>query len=110
VKRYLIEESIIGAQGSTTYYQDAESWEQALKQHKENGSDIYENEVECSYSDDQPCCVGTAKLDDFGDYAPPARPYKIEQVGKFMKDFVKDGQGSILMQERARYLILKYGL
>jgi hypothetical protein len=72
LKRFLIKTSVENAEGSQTWYVDAENEAEALQKYN-NGKccDIYANEVEVTWLG-QPELEGETTLDDFGDFGDKA--------------------------------------
>lgn len=73
IKRFLIETSVENAEGSQTWYVDATSEAEALKQYEQGGCDLYASNVEVT-SLGKPEISGETTLDDFGDFAEQPAP------------------------------------
>ena len=73
MKRFLIQTSVENAEGSQTWYVDAESEAQALEKYKAGEADIYASEVDVT-SLGAPEWAGETTLDDFGDFGPATPP------------------------------------
>lgn len=69
MKRFLIEAEVKAAEGSQTFYVDAETEEQAMDIYNNGGGNIYAHDVEV-VDLGIPGCVGETSLDDFGDFPP----------------------------------------
>lgn len=72
MKRFLIDTSVLNAEGSQTWFVDAPTDEEALAKFKAVGADLYESHVEVT-SLDEPEISGEVPLDDFGAFAEPAQ-------------------------------------
>ena len=75
LKRFLIQTSVENAEGSQTWYVDAENEAEALQKYNNGECDMYANEAEVT-SLGQPELAGETTLDDFGDFndKPLAQP------------------------------------
>ena len=73
MKRFLIETSVENAEGTQTWFVDAETEEEALDKFSAGGCDLYESNVDVTQCGD-PEISGEVPLDDFGRFAeqPPA--------------------------------------
>ena len=67
MKRFLIQTSVENAEGSQTWYVDAETKAEALKKYNDGDCNMYQNEVDVT-SLGEPELAGETSLDDFGDY------------------------------------------
>lgn len=68
-RRFLFCRSVLEANGSQTYYVDADTPEEAAKLLKETGGELYAEEVEV-YALSEPEAAGETTTDDFGDFPP----------------------------------------
>ena len=68
MKRFLIDTPVENAEGSQTWFVDAETEEEALEKYWSGSSDLYESNVEVM-SLGEPEISGEVPLDDFGDSA-----------------------------------------
>jgi hypothetical protein len=75
MKRFLIDTSVENAEGTQTWFVDAETEEEALDKFSAGGCDLYESNVDVTQCGD-PEISGEVPLDDFGRFAeqPPAAP------------------------------------
>jgi hypothetical protein len=73
MKRFLIDTSVENAEGTQTWFVDAETEEEALDKFSAGGCDLYESNVEVTRCG-EPEISGEVPLDDFGRFAeqPPA--------------------------------------
>lgn len=69
MKRFLIDTSVLNAEGSQTWFVDAETEKEALAKFKKGDCDLYESNVDVTSLDD-PEISGEVPLDDFGHFAP----------------------------------------
>jgi hypothetical protein len=67
MKRFLIQTSVENAEGSQTWYVDAETEAEALKKYNDGDCNMYQNEVDVT-SLGEPELAGETSLDDFGYY------------------------------------------
>ena len=81
MKRFLIQTSVENAEGSQTWYVDAETEAEALKKYNDGDCNMYQNEVDVT-SLGEPELAGETSLDDFGDYVttPQRKPLTDEQI------------------------------
>ncbi len=70
MKRFLIQTSVENAEGSQTWYVDAETEAEALQKYDDGDCNIYADESEVT-SLGEPELAGETTLDDFGDFPPP---------------------------------------
>jgi hypothetical protein len=73
MKRFLIDTLVENAEGTQTWFVDAETEEEALDKFSAGGCDLYESNVDVTQCGD-PEISGEVPLDDFGRFAeqPPA--------------------------------------
>jgi hypothetical protein len=73
MKRFLIDTSVENAEGTQTWFVDAETEEEALDKFSAGGCDLYESNVDVTQCG-EPEISGEVPLDDFGRFAeqPPA--------------------------------------
>ena len=73
MKRFLIDTSVENAEGTQTWFVDAETEEDALDKFSAGGCDLYESNVDVTQCG-EPEISGEVPLDDFGRFAeqPPA--------------------------------------
>jgi hypothetical protein len=81
MKRFLIDTSVENAEGTQTWFVDAETEEEALDKFSAGGCDLYESNVDVTQCG-EPEISGEVPLDDFGRFAdqPPAAPPAQEQA------------------------------
>ena len=91
LKRFLIKTSVENAEGSQTWYVDAENEAEALQKYN-NGKccDIYANEVEVTWLG-QPELAGETTLDDFGDFGDEALAQKEQEPVAWIHNFIDGG-------------------
>jgi hypothetical protein len=73
MKRFLIDTSVENAEGTQTWFVDAETEEEALDKFSAGGCDLYESNVDVTQCG-EPEISGEVPLDDFGRFAeqPPS--------------------------------------
>lgn len=74
MKRYLFTAQVRSAEGSQTFYVDAENYDEAFGKINCGGGEIYNHEVEVVSLDDFEFERETS-LDDFGDFPPAKEQY-----------------------------------
>ena len=79
IERHLIVANVDNAEGTQTWWVDAESKEDAIAKFEAGEGEIYSNEVEVIKLGD-PSHIGVTSLDDFGDAGQPATPDTIEAL------------------------------
>lgn len=81
MKRFLIQTSVLKAEGSQTWYVDADTEAEALQRYNDGDGDIYASEVDVT-SLGEPELAGETTLDDFGDAdTTPPLPVQRTWVG-----------------------------
>jgi hypothetical protein len=73
MKRFLIDTSVENAEGTQTWFVDAETKEEALDKFSAGGCDLYESNVEVTRCG-EPEISGEVPLDDFGRFAEQPAP------------------------------------
>jgi hypothetical protein len=73
MKRFLIDTSVENAEGTQTWFVDAETEEEALDKFSAGGCDLYESNVEVTLCG-EPEISGEVPLDDFGRFAEQPAP------------------------------------
>ena len=87
MKRFLIDTSVLNAEGSQTWFVDAETEAEALEKFKEGCGDLYESNVDVT-SLDEPEISGEVPLDDFGSTSipgPAKEPNWSGQIGRLIE-------------------------
>jgi hypothetical protein len=81
MKRFLIDTSVENAQGTQTWFVDAETEQEALDKFSDGDCDLYESNVEVTRCG-EPEISGEVPLDDFGRFAeqpPAAQPAPVQE-------------------------------
>ena len=105
MKRFLIDTSVENAEGTQTWFVDAETEEDALDKFSAGGCDLYESNVDVTQCG-EPEISGEVPLDDFGRFAdqpPAAQPapesgswYAASDIDKMARDLdaALNGEGA----------------
>jgi hypothetical protein len=81
MKRFLIDTSVENAEGTQTWFVDAETEQEALDKFSDGDCDLYESNVEVTRCG-EPEISGEVPLDDFGRFAeqpPAAQPAHVQE-------------------------------
>jgi hypothetical protein len=103
MKRFLIQASVLNAEGSQTWYADAETEAEALQKYNNGDCDIYASEIDIT-SLGEPELVGETTLDDFGDLAatpPAAQPVQRPWVGLTDDDLLQIRESVQIVEGRS---------
>jgi hypothetical protein len=110
MKRFLIDTSVENAEGTQTWFVDAETEEEAIDKFSDGGCDLYESNVDVTRCG-EPEISGEVPLDDFGRFAAqPAQPAPVQEpVGTYgeiyesMQSLLRSG----LQRDQQIYMAMK---
>ena len=91
MKRFLIDTSVENAEGTQTWFVDAETEEEALEKYKSGFCDLYESNVEVTRCG-EPEISGEVPLDDFGRFAEQPPAAQRQWVGLTDEEYFEIGQ------------------